>query len=288
MKHVPTGSAVKRLNIGCGNQTHSQWVNLDLVATRPEVVRCDIRRGLPFPAESVDVVYHSHVLEHLSKDNGRQFVQECHRVLRPQGVIRVVAPDLEEIAREYLRAFDGAASNPSERSWADLEWMRLELVDQIARTKSGGEMGRVVARDHLPNRDFVRQRIGAELLGSGTARKNSKTFAGRVVSELGRLRRSLAASLCYLSAGRRGYDAFQEGWFRQSGEVHRWMYDRLSLCRLLTEVGFANPTVMTCHTSQIKGFAQFELDEVAGEPRKPDSFYVEAIKPTHSVRQLAA
>ncbi len=57
-----------------------------------------MRQGIPFPDRSFDVVYHSHVLEHLSKSEASKFLKECSRVLRPQGVLRVVVPDLEEIA----------------------------------------------------------------------------------------------------------------------------------------------------------------------------------------------
>ena len=54
---------MKRLNIGCGNAYHPAWVNLDFVAHSPEVIECDIRKGLPFADASFDACYSSHVLE---------------------------------------------------------------------------------------------------------------------------------------------------------------------------------------------------------------------------------
>ena len=66
----------------------------------------DLSRGIPFPESSVDVVYHSHVLEHLDRDVARKFIRECARVLRPGGLIRVVVPDFERYCRNYLHHVD--------------------------------------------------------------------------------------------------------------------------------------------------------------------------------------
>ena len=64
-------------------------------------------------------------------------VLECHRVLRPGGIIRVVVPDLEGIAEAYLRGL--AVVNAGGDSTL-YEWCRMELIDQAARTRSGGAM----------------------------------------------------------------------------------------------------------------------------------------------------
>ncbi len=50
----------------------------------------------PIPTDDacVDVVYADQVLEHMSGiDAAREFVAECHRTLRPQGVCFIVVPD---------------------------------------------------------------------------------------------------------------------------------------------------------------------------------------------------
>lgn len=78
----------------------------------PEIVCTNLRRPLPFVAGLFEAVYASHILEHLHEDEGKRLLAECYRVLEPQGVIRVVVPDLHSIARRYLLA--ASVSRPDE------------------------------------------------------------------------------------------------------------------------------------------------------------------------------
>ena len=67
-----------------------------------DVVCWDLRGGIPFADGTFDVVYHSHVLEHIRREAASAFLVECRRVLRPGGILRVVVPDLEQLSRDYL------------------------------------------------------------------------------------------------------------------------------------------------------------------------------------------
>ncbi len=65
----------------------------------PEVeVRADIRR-LPFSDGSFDVVFASHVLEHISED--RQAMCEIRRILRPGGLAIIEVPIVSDVTVEY-------------------------------------------------------------------------------------------------------------------------------------------------------------------------------------------
>jgi SAM-dependent methyltransferase len=127
---------MKILNLGCGTKTsaHPSVINIDwsiLLRIRSNPVLCalapvllngdrlrrfrslpgnllvhDLSQGIPFPDASVDVVYHSHVLEHIDREISRGFIKECARVLRPGGLIRVVVPDFERYCRHYLAHID--------------------------------------------------------------------------------------------------------------------------------------------------------------------------------------
>lgn len=73
----------------------------------PDTVLWDLSKGVPYDDATFDVVYHSHVLEHIPREYTAGFMAECHRVLKPGGLLRVVVPDLEQLAQRYLTALAG-------------------------------------------------------------------------------------------------------------------------------------------------------------------------------------
>lgn len=62
----------------------------------------DIVRGLPLKDRSVDLLYASHVLEHLPLKEFWIALRECRRILKANGVFRSVAPNLKYFIDEYL------------------------------------------------------------------------------------------------------------------------------------------------------------------------------------------
>ncbi|MBN1481474.1 methyltransferase domain-containing protein [candidate division KSB1 bacterium] len=67
---------------------------------------------------------------------------------------------------------------------------------------------------------------------------------------------------------------------RRRGETHQWMYDRINLAALLSDVGFKAPRVCVYNQGQIPQWCKYrlEVDELDRE-YKPDSLYMEANKP---------
>jgi predicted SAM-dependent methyltransferase len=80
---------MKLLNFGCGSTFHPAWVNIDIASSSPEVREYDIRKNLPYPNAEFDACYSSHVLEHLKQHEAQKLLAECHRVLKPKGIIRI-------------------------------------------------------------------------------------------------------------------------------------------------------------------------------------------------------
>ena len=114
-----------KLNLGCGNRAVNGWVNVDhalgaRLAKLPffnrinqklnllsltwdkNIVIHDLRKRFPWKENSVDVIYSSHTLEHLSKKEGAFFLQECRRVLKNHGLIRIIVPDFSILVSRYL------------------------------------------------------------------------------------------------------------------------------------------------------------------------------------------
>ncbi len=273
------------LNIGCGSRFHPAWTNIDANPISPNVQFHDCRAGLPFPDHSFDVVYHSHVLEHFAKTEAPRFVQECFRALRPGGIIRVAVPDLESLARLYLFAIDKAAGGDTQ--WQhNYDWLMLELYDQTVRNRSGGGMIDYLKQDPLPNEAFLFERCGGEIrrIVQAMRKPRPKQTHRSLVEEITRQLLAIpqAALMGFLQKllGPEGSEALKVGQFRLAGEVHQWMYDRYSLARLLGEVGFQNPQRRGPAESLIPDWTSYHLDtEQDGSTYKPDSIYMEAVKP---------
>ncbi len=280
----------RKLNIGCGANFHEGWCNIDLSAADPGVIQYDIRRGLPFDDNTFDVVYHSHLLEHLTPQQGRDLLAECHRVLRPDGIVRIVVPDLERIAQLYLEMLQKAWMGDPKAA-ENYHWMKLELLDQLVRDRSGGLMGPYMVDQEKANRDFVASRVGRELDSCQACfadRKSSRTGRAQAIAEWwNRCRGGLATWAVKLLLGQEKSDAFREGLFRHEGEIHRWMYDRFSLLQLCSELGFDDFRICLADESMIDNFHSYQLDTLGDEVRKPDSLFVECCKRRMALRRAA-
>ena len=273
------------LNIGCGRHYDRQWVNLDLESNDPSVRIHDVTKGIPYDDDEFEVVYHSHVLEHLKPELGEELIRECFRVLKPNGILRIVVPNLERIAQLYLETHD-RAWHEEQDAQTNFDWMKLELLDQLVREHSGGRMGRYMANQEIKNSDFVRWRVGNEyeicrgLDAETPDAVKRQAWYTRLTKATHELRKKIARQTILWLLGRDGQAALDEGLFRSRGEIHRWMYDRYSLRRLCLSQGFVEFRVCDATESSIEDFGQFQLDTVGQLVRKPDSLFVECRKPS--------
>lgn len=275
---------MKLLNIGCGSLFHPEWINIDLVSNSPHVRAYDIRKGLPYHDNTFDACYSSHIIEHLDQTEARKLVTECFRVIRPGGIIRVVVPDLEAIAKNYLNTLERLDSGEVDAD-ADYDWMMIELYDQVVRNQGGGMMSRYLRDPNCKNKDFIFKRIGLQtepFWSDAVPAKRSLLTKIRSKTPLWFLemfRVILAKSLIILILGKKGKCSFEEGLFRNSGEVHRWMYDRFSMARLLRNSGFGDIQNCRADESRIEKFNNYNLDTIGKEVCKPNSLFMEGIKP---------
>ena len=123
-----------RVNVGCGATPTPGFINLDnswtvrlapwlrfavpllddqqrafALKARAQRIRWAQATRLPLAAGSADVVYSSHMFEHLDHAERALFLGEALRVLAPGGILRLVVPDLARIAAQY--ATDGDADH---------------------------------------------------------------------------------------------------------------------------------------------------------------------------------
>jgi predicted SAM-dependent methyltransferase len=95
----PPAASGRALNIGTGGHDLVGWVNLD--ETKPGDVLARVPPA-PFRDECFDEILMSHVVEHMTLDDGRALIKECHRILKPGGVVTVIVPDGKIVALAYL------------------------------------------------------------------------------------------------------------------------------------------------------------------------------------------
>ena len=270
---------MKFLNLGCGEKyvKSPEWLNADMLPVGEDVVRCNFLNGIPFESNRFELVYHSHVLEHFAKADGEKFIAECFRVLKPGGVIRIALPNLEIIAREYLKNMERALAG-EKNACDDYDWIMLEMFDQTVRNIPGGAMFQYLHQDDLPNKDYIFKRIGSGanlyLKGAVKAKRSLSDKIKIVQKKPSIIFSKLQDGLFKMLMSSRKYAMYKTGNFRHAGEVHQWMYDRYSLGRLLEKVGFTKVEVRQADTSYIPGWAGYKLDDTT----ESASLFIEAVK----------
>lgn len=121
-----------RINIGCGQSPTNGWKNFDnsfslrlskipllpdiLYKTRfldssqykfikfardNNIEYGDPTKGLPLKNKSCEVIYSSHMLEHLDRNEADRFLKEAYRVLCQNGMIRIAVPDIRRQITQY-------------------------------------------------------------------------------------------------------------------------------------------------------------------------------------------
>lgn len=85
------GREPRILDIGCGaTKQYPGNLGVDLYPGPAVDVVADLRTGLPFADNSFDRIFAVHVLEHLA--DFLPLVDDCHRVLRPGGILHILSP----------------------------------------------------------------------------------------------------------------------------------------------------------------------------------------------------
>lgn len=89
------------LQIGTGPNPLPGWLNTTLTPFQPGTIFLDASRPFPIPDASFALVFGEHVIEHLEFHEAALMLDECFRVLRPGGRLRLATPDLAQIIALY-------------------------------------------------------------------------------------------------------------------------------------------------------------------------------------------
>ena len=120
---------MKKVNLGSGINAVDGWINIDNTwnihlsrhktlkkilhslhiisnetykTTWPaSIIKHDIRKSLPFEPSSIDCVYSSHFIEHVTKEEACTILKNIHKILKPSGLLRITVPDMYHLAHKY-------------------------------------------------------------------------------------------------------------------------------------------------------------------------------------------
>lgn len=82
---------MRKVQFGCGGNHLEGWENYDW--------EVDITKSLPFADDSIDCILAEHVVEHVSIHDAWNFFEECYRILRKGGIIKIAVPCASQIFR---------------------------------------------------------------------------------------------------------------------------------------------------------------------------------------------
>ena len=91
-----------RLQIGCGRFKQKGWLNTDISCSIPDIYYLNAAKKYPFPNNSFRYIYSEHLFEHLNISQAIVMLQECFRVLKPNGKLRLSMPNFHFLMDLYF------------------------------------------------------------------------------------------------------------------------------------------------------------------------------------------
>lgn len=89
-----------RLHLGCGKRDFGKsWVHID--AADFDHLHSHNVKKLPFESNTVDLIYASHLIAYFDRQEIVTILAEWHRVLKPNGVLRLATPDFWRMSQMY-------------------------------------------------------------------------------------------------------------------------------------------------------------------------------------------
>jgi predicted SAM-dependent methyltransferase len=248
----------------------------------PKLINSNLKKPLPFAANTFDALYSFHVMEHLSLEAGANHLKEMYRLLKPGAVCRVSTPDLEFFTQDYLKQLQLYNQQPDQTQYQKYQWALLNVIDQAVRRRSGGKM-----IDAIRDNDFVEDHLkylNGDLLLALTdlpvpTLKNVLTNKIEYVDGT-RTSVSFRCKAFFLIGLQKAISYLHRPWqLKLTYENNLWCYDPILLSRLFEQAGFKNVVVRDYKTSGIGHWERYNFDQSAyGDYPLEPSLYVEGVK----------
>jgi predicted SAM-dependent methyltransferase len=113
---------IRKLHIGCGTNILDGWLNSDYYPHSATILHLDATKPFPLGNDEFDYVFSEHMIEHVSYRQGEMMLQECFRILRTNGKLRVSTPDLSFLINLYNE--DKTSAQREYIKWATDKFIR--------------------------------------------------------------------------------------------------------------------------------------------------------------------
>lgn len=90
-----------KLHLGCGNKHLDGFLNVDIRKMDGVDLVDDITKLSSIENNSADIIYISHVLEHVGRREYMDVLKRWYDILKPGGVLRIAVPDFEQVVKHY-------------------------------------------------------------------------------------------------------------------------------------------------------------------------------------------
>ncbi|QQR96707.1 MAG: methyltransferase domain-containing protein [Sphingobacteriales bacterium] len=88
----------KKLQIGAQGSPMQGWLNVDILPKTKDTAYMDATKKFPIQDNTFDFIFAEHMIEHITFDEAKLMLNECFRTLKPNGVIRLATPNLDNLA----------------------------------------------------------------------------------------------------------------------------------------------------------------------------------------------
>ena len=92
---------MNKLHLGCGDKKINGYINVDIRKLPSVDIVDDVKTLITFDDEYADVIYASHVLEHVGRWEYMDVLKNWYRKLKNNGVLRIAVPDFGMVVDHY-------------------------------------------------------------------------------------------------------------------------------------------------------------------------------------------
>lgn len=111
------GKPVRRLEIGPGSKRIPGFETLNIIGGPQVDYVANAVSKLPFPDRTFDVIYASHIIEHIPWYQLESAISEWVRKLKPGGLLEVWTPDAVKIAKAFVDAEEKGVQSFTADAW---------------------------------------------------------------------------------------------------------------------------------------------------------------------------